>query len=246
MGKRKLAAARTARPLQVGDAVRAKYLADKPPPRFLQGKSSGRGYYFRGQVCGVHADGCVDVYFADGHFEARVVPQFVTRTSHSVLRRWRSSGHDLIGRRLLISVFEFDKAAHRAFGARVVAWTEDGGFFHVVHDDDDEEALTEVDIWEGIKRLEAGACTGPAATPPPPPLAPQRPPQGSASAGPAGGAGGAATPLGPPGPVDDDAAVREALREPGSMAGVREMLRRARAGAAAPRLQFTSPLHELL
>ena len=144
--------ARAPRPLEPGDAVRAKFKADKAPPRFMTAWES-QGWWFPGMVAGVHADGAVDVMFNDGFFEQRVLPGNVTRAGHRVLRQWRTAGHYLIGARLHGAC---------AVTGTVVCWcpastpdcpAEWPEQFHVVQDDDDEEMLTKAVVEDGIERL---------------------------------------------------------------------------------------------
>mmetsp|Transcript_31880 Transcript_31880/g.100062 ORF Transcript_31880/g.100062 Transcript_31880/m.100062 type:complete len:270 (-) Transcript_31880:413-1222(-) len=140
---------RAPRPLDVGDAVRASFKKDKLPPRFTA-EWPGKGCKFPGMVAGVHPDGCIDVYFNDGFFETRVLPQHVTKVRDRVHRQWRTTGHELIGQRVRRE-FHNGKGMVQHTG-QVVCWCPAGEVaredlswdetFHVIHSDDDEEALS--------------------------------------------------------------------------------------------------------
>ena len=130
---------------KVGDAVRAKFRADKPDPKFRP-KWESQGCYFPGSICAVYEDGAVDVMFNDGYFEKRVLMQHVKRGQHKVLRQWRKTGHELIGRRVRR---HFDGKGE--IRGTIQVWCpasepdaelEWPMLFQVVHDDDDEEALS--------------------------------------------------------------------------------------------------------
>ena len=159
---------------QPGDAVRAKFKADKAPPRFTS-RWEGQGSWFPGMIAGVHGDGAVDVMFNDGFFESRVLLTNVQRVGHRVLRQWRTSGHALIGARLRIG----------AVSATVMCWCpaspaasehEWAEAFQCVHDDDDEEMLTRTQVEDAIQRFGA-----PSSSLSPPPLPP--PPSGPGALG---------------------------------------------------------------
>ena len=152
--KRKRAGEPQAFAFTPGDAIRAKFKADKPAPRFTK-RWEGQGYYYPGVVSHVHEDGTLDIMFNDGYFE-RVLRTLVKRSSHVVLRQWRSSGHPWIGQQIV------RHHGTRRFVGKVVCWcppsTSDSDrvwpkSFHCVHEDDDEETLTENEISEGLKAL---------------------------------------------------------------------------------------------
>lgn len=143
---------RLPRPLHVGDSVRAGFKVDKPPPRGIPSRAvkaewPGKGRRFPGMVAGIHPDGCVDVYFNDGFFETRVLPQHVERAYNKVYREWRTTGHELIGQRVRR---DFRDGKGAMYG-QIVCWCPAGEVpgedlswdetFHVIHSDDDEEAL---------------------------------------------------------------------------------------------------------
>ena len=162
-----------ARPLQVGDACRAKFKVDKPPPLFTD-KWQGRGSYFCGMIAGYHDDDqSFDVFFTDGFFEERILPQHVQRAHHRVLRQWRTTGHELIGRKVSR---EFQGG--KRFKGEIKAWcaaAEDNSsdaMWHVVHSDDDEESLTYDQVISALIPLPSSRHSGKA-------LAVQGEPQGS-------------------------------------------------------------------
>ena len=178
--KRKRAGEPQAFAFTPGDAIRAKFKADKPAPRFTK-RWEGQGYYYPGVVSHVHEDGTLDIMFNDGYFE-RVLRTLVKRSSHVVLRQWRSSGHPWIGQQIV------RHHGTRRFVGKVVCWcppsTSDSDrvwpkSFHCVHEDDDEETLTENEISEGLKALKpyvTSQVPPPSAAPSAAPSAPSPPP----------------------------------------------------------------------
>ena len=132
-----------------GDPVRARFKADKAPPRYAT-RWEGQGFYFSGSICAVHSDGAADVHYNDGYFERRVLAKYLKRASHPVIRKWRTEGHELIGRRLA----RFDTMA------TITCWCPPSSpgsefewplLFHCVHDDDDEEQLELAEVMKSLR-----------------------------------------------------------------------------------------------
>ena len=122
MPKRK-AHASTAPPrhYRIGQAVRAKFKADKNPPKFCA-QWPGKGSLFPGHVAAVHEDdGSYDIFYNDGFFEERVAAKHVHKAAHTVIRRWLTTGHELIGRKVLQ---KFDGKG--IFDGTIVCWCPAG------------------------------------------------------------------------------------------------------------------------
>lgn len=176
MSKRMGSAAKAKWVPQPGNAVRAKFKSDKPPPRFCA-KWEGKGSFFCGSVVHVHEDdGSCDIMFNDGFFETRVLRTCVQRAQHRVLRQWQRSGHPLIGARLRREHIVTGHQHTAVTLGTVVCWCPASPptdeelswpmMFHCVHDDDDEESLTMAEVQAGVQALAATPCTAPTMTEP--------------------------------------------------------------------------------